>query len=214
MPPADLVALRAARRSAANARRATRSFPNLGSPEASVRQTKLLCPRAMRPHRACRRPVLRPGCRLPRSRPASPRRRGRRDERAGGLRPRPAGRSSRRRRCAASAAAGRSRAPAVRSGSGCSRRARICSGDSTVTRTAASSMARGRASRRTHISATAGAFMFVTAKSARTARARSMNSSTACTARAARAAAAAPGREGPAAERRTPARRRGGAGSG
>ena len=46
-------------------------------------------------------------------------------------------------------------------------------------RAAASSIASGRPSRRTQISATAGAFAFVTAKSALTARARSMKSATA-----------------------------------
>ena len=48
-----------------------------------------------------------------------------------------------------------------------------------MTRAAASSMARGKPSSRAQISATAGAFSFVTSKSGRTACARWMNRATA-----------------------------------
>ena len=61
--------------------------------------------------------------------------------------------------------AGRSRAPPVSSGSRRSRRASIACGGSSRIRAAASSIASGRPSRRWQISATAGAFSSVTAKS-------------------------------------------------
>ena len=75
--------------------------------------------------------------------------------------------------------AGRSRAPADSSPSRSPSRPSIAWGVRTRIRAAASSIASGRPSRRTQISATAGAFSFVTSKPGRTARARSMNSATA-----------------------------------
>ena len=91
-----------------------------------------------------------------------------------------AGRSSRRSRRAASAAApaGRARRPTgaragPRAGS------RSASGENSLIRAAASSIARGMPCSRAAIAATAGAFSFVTRKSGRTAVARAMNSRTA-----------------------------------
>ena len=81
-----------------------------------------------------------------------------------------AGRSSRRWRRAASAGARAGRASPRRAASSwCSSRARIASGERSLTRAAASSIASGRPSRRAQIAATAGAFSLVTAKSGLTA---------------------------------------------
>ena len=85
-------------------------------------------------------------------------------------RPRRAGRSSRRSRRAASAGARAGRAsPAASTPSWCSRRSRIASGDRSLIRAAASSIASGIPWSRAQIAATAGAFSFVTSKSGRTA---------------------------------------------
>ena len=54
----------------------------------------------------------------------------------------------------------------------------MASGDSSLVRAAASSIANGSPSRREQISATAGAFWLVTANPGRTAAARSMNKAT------------------------------------
>ncbi len=72
-----------------------------------------------------------------------------------------------------------SRGPPVRRSKRCSSRARSACGESSFARAAASSIASGRPSSLTQISAIAGAFALVTAKSAFTARARSTKSATA-----------------------------------
>jgi hypothetical protein len=74
---------------------------------------------------------------------------------------------------------GKSRGPPVSNISRCSSRSSNACGVSSRTRAPASSIASGSPSRRTQISATAGAFSLVTSKSARTDCARSMNSATA-----------------------------------
>ena len=118
--------------------------------------------------------------RRPRRPRACSRRRRRRGARRGSARPGRAGRSSSRSSRAASAGApGRSRGPPARRSRRCSSRASSACGESSLARAAASSIASGRPSRRTQISATAGRVRVVTAKSALTARARSTKSATA-----------------------------------
>ena len=96
------------------------------------------------------------------------------------LRARRAGRSSRRSRRAASAGGRAGREPStVSRPSWRSRRSRIWSGERSLTRAAASSMASGMPWSRAQMPATAGAFSLVTWKSGRTATARAMKSRTA-----------------------------------